>query len=530
MADSFIPTEIELKLALAPAAMAALLRHPAVLAVRCGRMRTARVASVYFDTSDCLLAAEGIALRVRRVGKRWIQTIKGPRGPGSGAGLSVRPEYEWPLASSALDLTQLSATRWRKLIAKAAKHGGLARCFTTAFERRTVPLRFLDDTLAFLCVDRGQIRAACDGRTRRAPISEIEIEFESGAAANVYVLALTLAADLPVAVMTTSKAERGHALRHGKRAIVATPVKARNVALAEDTTTVDALSALLRGCTHQVAANASRLLEDDQPEWVHQMRIGARRLRSCLALVALHAPSPELEWMVAEVKWLAGLLGTARDWDVFTRETLPPLAAKLGRDEPTGAALKRLRARALARRRIARTAARDAAGSPRFQRLLLAVGLFCARPRFGTKLPANDDPPHALGGRADEFASALLTRRQRKLHRCAASLMNGSPEERHAVRIAAKRLRYLAEFFAPLFRHKRAKAYLKALTGLQDVLGQLNDATTALRIANELGRPTDAAIGALRGWIAAQAAAIEPDLAAVWQQMVDAKPFWIRRN
>ena len=530
MAASPIPTEIELKLALVPAAMAALLQHPAVLAVRRGRMRTARIASVYFDTPDCLLATEGVALRVRRAGSRWIQTIKGPRASGGGAGLSVRPEYEWPLASSALDLTQLSATRWRKLIAKAAKHGGLARCFTTAFERRTVPLRFLDGTLACLCVDRGEIRAVRDGRTRRVPIAEIEIELESGEVANLYALALAMAADLPIAVITTSKAERGHALRRGERAIVAASVKARNVALAEDATTVDVLSALGGECLHQIAANAPGLLEHDEPEWVHQMRIGARRLRSCLALVAPHAPSATLDCLVTEVKWLGRILGTARDWDVFTRETLPPLATRFGRDELMAAGMKRLRARALARRRVARTAARDAAGSPRFQRLLLAVGLFCARPRFGTKQPANGEPPDALGGRADEFASALLTLRQRKLYRRAASLMNGSPEERHAVRIAAKRLRYLAEFFAPLFRRKRTKAYLKALTGLQDVLGHLNDATTALQIAIEFGGPADAAIGAVRGWVAAQAVALEPELAAVWKQMVDAKPFWIRGN
>ena len=389
---------------------------------------------------------------------------------------------------------------------------------------------FLDGTLARLCVDRGEIRAVHDGHTRRVPIAEIEIELKSGAAVNLYALALALAGDLPVAVMTTSKAERGDALRRGERAILAEPARAHNVALAKDATTVDALSALLRECLHQITGNAPGVIENDEPEWAHQMRIGARRLRSCLGLVARHAPSSELDWVVAEVKWLAGLLGTVRDWDVFTHETLPPLAAMLGQDEPTAAALKRLRVRALARRRIARTAARDAAGSPRYQRLLLAVGLLSVRPRFGTKLPASDGPPDALEGRADEFASALFARRQRTLHRCAASLMNGSPEERHAVRIAAKRLRYLAEFFAPLFRHKRAKAYIKPLTGLQDVLGQLNDATTALRIANELGGPTDSAIGALRGWIAAQAAAIEPDLAAVWQRMDGAKPFWIRGN
>jgi len=523
-----MPTEIELKLALDPAATSALLRHPAVRAARRGRTRTARLASDYFDTPDSLLAAEGIALRLRHSGRRWVQTIKGPPGPGAGAGLSARAEHEWPLASPELDLALLATTPWRKLLAAAPKHGGLVQCFATDFERRTVPLRFPDGTLALLCVDRGEIRATCDGSTRRAPIAEIEIELETGTVGNLYGLALALAADLPVAVMTTSKAERGHALRRGERDMVAAPVRARSVPLARDATTVDAVSTLVRDCLHQVAANAPGLLQDDDPEWVHQMRVGTRRLRSCLALVAPHAPSAALDHLESEIRWLAAVLGSARDWDVFTLETLRPIAAWFAGNEASAASLKRLRARALARGRAARAAARDAVGSPRFHRFLLSGGLLCTTPRFGTETsvsaPSQPDP---LGGPADEFARALLARRHRKLHRRTASLAGASPEERHAARIAAKRLRYVAEFFAPLFPRKRVRAYLKALTALQDVLGRLNDMATALRIAGETGGPaTDAAIGVVCGWVAAQAAALEPDLAAVCENFADARPFW----
>jgi inorganic triphosphatase YgiF len=523
-------TEIELKLALDPAAMPALLRHPAVTALSRARMRTTRLASVYYDTPNCLLAAEGIALRARRDGKRWVQTIKGPPEVAGGGGLQARAEYEWPLPGPALDLTRLAATPWRKLIAIAEKRG-LVRCFTTDFERRTVPLRFPDGTLALLCVDRGEIRAARDGRTRRVPIAEIEIELETGAAANLFGLALALAADLPLAVMAVSKADRGHAVRRGERDLVTAPAKARGIAFAEHSPTVDVLSQLARECLQQIAANAAGLLEDDDPEWVHQMRIGTRRLRSCLALVAHLARSAALDFIVTEVKWLAGVLGTARDWDVFINETLPPLTAALARDATTAAALKRLRARALARGRAARAAARDAIASPRFHRLLLAGGLLCATPRFGTRPPAvGAVETDALSAPADAFARTLLARRHRKLQARAAALAHGSPEERHAVRIAAKRLRYVAEFFSPLFPRKRVKPYLKALTALQDVLGRLNDTATALRVASETGGPAaDVAAGAVRGWVAAQAAALDPDLARSWRRFADAKPFWSRR-
>ena len=289
---------------------------------------------------------------------------------------------------------------------------------------------------------------------------------------------------------------------------------------------------LVRECLQQIAANTAGLLADDDPEWVHQMRIGTRRLRSCLALVASLAPSAPLDRIVTEVKWLAGVLGAARDWDVFVHETLPPLSGALARDAATAAALRRLRARALSRARAARAAARDAVASPRFHRLLLAGGMLCETPRFGTAdAAAGTTDPDVLGGRADAFARTLLARRHRKLHARAAALAHGSPEERHAVRIAAKRLRYVAEFFSPLFPRKRVKPYLKALTALQDALGRLNDTATALRIASETGGPAaDVAAGAVRGWVAAQAAALDPELVRSWRRFADAKPFWVRRR
>jgi CHAD domain-containing protein len=260
------------------------------------------------------------------------------------------------------------------------------------------------------------------------------------------------------------------------------------------------------------------------------MRVGTRRLRSCLGLLTRFVPAATLDPVVAEVKWLAGILGTARNWDVFVTETLPPLAAWFGRDAGAAAGFRRLRARAAVRRRAARSDARAAVASPRFQRLLLTVDLLCttsrsAAPRraSGTDRIATEAPAE----RAATFATALLARRHRKFVRIAAHLLHASNEERHAARIAAKRLRYVAEFFAPLFAGKRGRTYLERLAALQDALGRINDAVTAVSLAGELaGRGNEAAAGAVHGWVAAQAVAVEPVLAKAWRRFDAARPFW----
>ena len=532
MEDNTIPTEIELKLSLDPAAMPALLRHPALRALKRGRVRSAQISATYFDSIDFRLQKDGVALRVRRIGRRFIQTLKGP--PQSGAGLHTRAEHEWPLASGEPDLAPVASTPWKKLVTKAAQGGGLVPICATEYERRSVELAFPDGTKGELCLDRGEIRAVRGERVRRAPIAEVEIELKGGNAANLFRLAIALAADLPVGVMAQSKAERGFALRRGLSPTAPGPVRAAEIVLAPDATTVEALATIARECLRQVAANAPGLVTDDDPEWVHQMRVGTRRLRSCLSLMKPFSAKAELEPLTAEVKWLATLLGTARDWDVFATETLPPLAAWFARDPSAAPGIKRLRDRAARRRRDARKSARDGVASARFQRLLLAGGLLSAAQRVesgdntATQGLALDAASGSDSARAAVFAAKLIARRHRKFAELSTALEHAGNDERHAARIAAKRLRYVAEFFAPLYPAKRTRTYLETLATTQDALGQFNDAVTAGALAGELSGSADAAAaGAVRGWVAAQAVAIEPRLVKALRRFRAAKPFWL---
>ena len=95
MAGATGAAELELKLKLPRAAIASLLRHPALAACKRGRARRRRLVSTYFDTGDLRLAAAGIGLRLRRDGRKWIQTVKGPQDARSGgAGVPpVSPRY-----------------------------------------------------------------------------------------------------------------------------------------------------------------------------------------------------------------------------------------------------------------------------------------------------------------------------------------------------------------------------------------------------------------------------------------------------
>jgi triphosphatase len=543
--------EIELKLGLAPAAMNALLRHPAVVAARRGPVRRARVVSTYFDTPDRALATAGIALRARRDGRRWLQAVKGPLLPEAGGAMHARSEYEWPLVGPALDPSPFAGTPWRKVLAKAWRSGALAPRFTTDFVRRTLPLELADGSFALLCLDHGHIGA---GR-RRVPIAEIELELEAGAPAALVAFARRLAADLPLVVGLASKAERGDALARRQPALGA-PMHASVIPAAALPAGLDAATALARvgaDCIAQIAGNAAGLVAASDPEWVHQMRVGTRRLRACLALAARLGSDPRIGALAAEAKALADALGPARDLDVFREVELPPLVAALGGDATLAPAFDRLRRRVERRRRDARAAARAAVASKRFVEFVLAVQAWIAAPAPpvepaaeaastaastggtsaerapGSYLP-NIEPAAPLRRTTDarEFAAAVLERRHRRVAKALKGLAGRSTAERHAVRIAAKKLRYAAEFFGPMYAPGASRRYAKELAALQAALGATNDAAMAARLAPDLAGDDPLLQGVIRGYAAAREAGAAATLDATARRFARAARFWRR--
>lgn len=503
-----MPTEVELKLSATPAAWTAVRRHRALTEANAGRARSTRIISRYYDTPTHELHQRGIALRLRRRGAQWLLTVKG--AGDAAAGIHRRPEYEWPLSRASLDPARLAETPWAELFAKSS--GRLAAVFTTDVKRIERALKFDDGTRATLSFDQGAVRA---GR-KRLPLCEIEIELVDGDARRLYDLALALCADIPLTLAHASKADQGYALATSRPP---QPVRAAKVTLAPDVAAPQALAAIATDCLVQMGGNAEAMRAGRDGEFLHQLRVGLRRLRSLLQLAAGVHDTAEIAAIDRGLVELGQVFGPARDWDVLAAGTLAAIAPHLEDKERRG--FQRLRLRASRRRRMHRAAMQAEAASQRFTCLLLALG----RLRIGLELAAPDPPATALGREA-------LDRSERRLRKRGKRLRQADAAARHRVRVAAKKLRYAAEFFAPLFRHAGAKAYVDALAKLQGTLGHLNDMAVAARLIDELlptVRPDvelSRAAGIVRGWTAAMSARELERLPKSWRQFARAKPFW----
>lgn len=502
--------EIELKLTLDPAALKAFRSSATLAGVRPARQR---VLNTYFDTTDCLLARSRMALRLRRMGRRWLQTLK-TAGAGTG-GLSARGEWECALPDSVLDLALFRDTPLAALKDAPRLHQLLQPAFTTDFQRSFWVIERAPGQRVEVALDVGEVR--CGDRT--LPICEVELELLAGDSSSLIALARELAQALPLMPARASKAERGYRLFRNTPLV---PVKVRLPALTSDATPAQALRAGVAAALDHFLANQEGALVSDDPEFIHQLRVALRRLRAALRLFK---PASATDLLFADLHGLATALGVARDLDVFSTVVWPPLAEAFVAAGGPKEELAPLLARAESARGQARLRARAALRSPRTAALILALAEMA---NAGDALTA-DITVHPAGAQAlrslDAFAARHIRRRYKRLLRDAEGVAAMTAESRHRLRIDAKKLRYTADCFAGLYRRERFEPWMAALAEIQGALGEANDAATALRLLMQL-EPTSALHQFAQGWFAALAQSHASDVARRFKGFKDMRRFW----
>lgn len=484
--------EIELKFLCAPEDLGRVLA-----AAPAGDDDCRELISVYFDTPDLDLQKAGASLRVRESKGQRVQTLK--RGDGL-----AREEHEAPITSDAPDpaLGPLP-----DLLPQGAR-GALKPAFHVRVTRRQRLVRF-DGAEIEVALDQGEVR----GGMQVSPISELELELKSGEPSALFGLARELSHAAPIYLSFASKSQRGQAL------VAGCPLHAHRrakVALGKDATIAEVFQAIARSALESIAANAEVLRQRTDADAVHQLRVASRSLRSALSTFREVVEDEAFDRIKGELRWLAKACDTARNLDVFAEETLAP-AAKL---DPPPPALKTLAAEVQAAREHAAADVAQVAGSARFRDLLIEVTGWVDTGAWLSRPPA--------GERARPFAANSLQKRRRQLLKDGRDLARLSDEDRHRVRIDAKKLRYAAEGFEGLYGCKGPRDLIKVLKTIQDELGFLNDIATAETLLNSLGLSPEAAFaaGELVGRRATDKKRHIARAAKTLDRLADVDPFW----
>ncbi len=480
------PTEVELKLLLPGAdALAVEQTLSGLPALAACTPRRQWLWNRYYDTTQQALRQQRSALRLRCVSDQpwpetdpgqppsgeWIQTFK-TAGLSRG-GLSQRGEWETAVAGGELDRAALGATPWSALDPAGELFGQLQPCFDTRCRRTSWQLELADGNRVEVALDIGEIAAA--GRV--LPLLELELELQAGMPQALFELAQQIARQIAVLPCDASKAERGYALAQG---LVHVPARARATHLPAGVTPLAAAQQAMGEMLEQFTRNLAGLLQDDDPELVHQARVAWRRWRSAERLFR-----PWLSELAPRepLRPLLEALGQLRDLDVACSETLPSWSEAYAEDDPARLGLAR---QALDQLRAARQVQREMA-----RRLL-------AQPGTGLGLLGLARWLHELSGAAvvqeagrrkaerawaRERSARLLGRLHRSIED--SSRDDASMPEQHQTRLLAKRVRYSVETLFDLLPRKKADRWVRESSQVQGHIGAERDLLRAIELLQQ---------------------------------------------
>ncbi len=419
----------------------------------------------YYDTGDLRLIRNGVTLRRRRGGSDPGWHLKLPVGG------STRREIQLPLGRG----RQVPA-RLARLV-RGYTRGEALRPVARISTRRQV-LTLIDNagsSLAEIAAD--DVSAQTLGEeTMISQWAEVEVELTGGSPRLLKAADAQLRRDGLQPSARAAKLERAlgwsapgdsRPAANGQHDTVR-PASAGDVVLAylrEHGARLKSLDPLVRA---------------DEPDAVHQMRVTTRRLRSTLQSFGKIIPRSGSEGMLAELKWLGGVLGEARDAEVLARRlahnlrTLPP-------ELVLGQAEARVQGHFAPIQAAARANVLAALDSARYFALRDALDELLADP----PLSAEADRP---AGRVLPATARRTYRRTRRRIRQAGHTPPGRGQEAayHEARKAAKRARYAGEAVSPALG-RDARRFTKQMKKIQSVLGDHQDAVVARGVDRQLG-------------------------------------------
>lgn len=461
-----------------------------------------RLRAAFADTASDDLAAHGLTLQLRKHGGTWSQVLSRCVAGGS----VIEDVVVVPSPASglpALHVHRHAGSRlWMSIPATTHIAGSAMRVRLDLQVKRVCRTARSGASRIRITFDEGHLRCA----EKQTAVCELAFELLAGPQAGL--------------VTVVSRWIERHGLWLGSCATFAlTEVDAQGLgplgatrvsgnSLSSRLAPGDALPAMVGNCLEQLLPNAELVAAGiGSPVHLHQTRVALRRLRTALRVFGPWSPSLDPRWDVV-LRDVFQRLGTARDSDAVAAALTPQLAA-------AGAPL-------------AQPPKAPGVESPAqilrhstFNRVLTELIAFCDRK--SDTLQGDHEP--VAGRKLRPLSRAVLKRLHHQIIQDTPDFLTADDSARHRTRKRLKRLRYSAEFLAPLFRDKAVARYLKSLRQALDTLGALNDLT----IADPLFRAQlakDARAWFAVGWIAARKAQCLQDCSTALDAFSRVRRFW----
>ena len=504
-----------------------------VAAVHAKKAQLQILQACYFDTKDGALAKNGLTLRMRKEGNDWVQTAKGLTSNSLDRlehnveiGLSKTnviknivlgtksstSKLSNPMPS--IDLSCHADEKIGKLIMRALKikpnepMPALIPLYETDVQRLKFTVKHAGSIIE-IALDQGMVISG----GRSATLCELEIELKQGSSEHAIALARTWCAAHGLWLSTINKSMKGQRLHDN---LLSSELKHKGLQdklkFKTDANGQQMVKAVFQSCLNQILANASEIASGSHnAEHIHQLRVGIRRLRTAMRELTVLADGINPAWEKPLIDAFRAL-GRQRDNDYLIKVILPQTAAEGGSDISTHLVVAKLLDAGLVDAGLV-------VRSKVFQDTLLCLIAYVNSSYLnGSDLSdskysdAKNVADNAKENYKHKKVSKILANRLDKLHekiiKEGKKFLTLTETQQHSVRKHFKRLRYLAEFSAPLFttsssEKKRTLAFITALKPVQDALGFYNDELMALQTYHTLAA-TDQRAWFGVGWLSAR--------------------------
>jgi CHAD domain-containing protein len=430
-----------------------------------------RLQAEYFDTEDLRLIRVGITLRRRSGGGDDGWHLKLPAGPLS------RMEIRVSLGRSAREVPAELA----ELIRARIRDRPLQPVASLTTRRRSIAL--LDPaskSLAEIADDQVTATRQGSGPSGGPAAShwrEVEVELTGGSPRLLQAVDELFVSHGLRSCRRSAKLERALGIRPAGREARPQPCR-----------TSPAGQVVLGYLRRQAQALTSLdpMVRWDRPDSVHQMRVAARRLRSTLRTFGTVVSASDTAQLAAELKWLAAVLGEARDTEVQARR-MRDQARQTDVAQLLGPVQARVQGHFARAKATARAGLLDALNSQRYYALLDGLDAIVSSPPCG---PDADLPASIVLIAAVRKSQRKARRRMQRAQRAPAG--RARDEALHRARKAARQARYTAEAAQPA-AGQDASRFARRMKKLQSVLGDHQDTVVGRELVRRLGIAADQA-------------------------------------
>ena len=481
-----------------------------------------KITSSYFDTAEFRLGRAGVSLQIRRVGEKWLQTIK--VGHGTAKRSPERAGFESFVTIGESELNCISDHDLGKWIQKIIKGEPLESILQASGWPTEHLLELGSEGIVELAIDRGEVLAG----KQSTGLYEVELALREGSLKTLLAAPEKLIADQLFQVSKLSTAERGYAVLGSAVDVEANSkaVRRRLPALRSGMSEFHALAETARPVIDEILTNGERILVSDAPEYTHQLRVNLRRLRTALKVFKSASRGTDLTHLSIDARNMGRVAGELRDADVLVSEIYFPAVSDAYCNASQGQLLDIL----LKYREQKRAEVRSSFENAKWSRLKLTCTLFEEAVARELNLRVGEGP----GDDVDVIARRALDKAWKKVRLWGKRLDELSIEERHEMRKDLKSLRYSVEFFVPLYRPKQVRPFVKKLKELQDVFGYLNDVATAERIqevlvaSGSLDQHLETCAAHISDWHRARSDKAWKDARSRWNRLSRTPRFWLK--